>query len=82
MSNYYPIATSLENELQDFDNPTAKMLMGLVQKYEHGTADVEDVFDKDLIKRLKQVCPPAELRKFCLVLYAAVARDITMCAQD
>lgn len=82
MTNHYPIRTALENELQEFDNPITKMLISLVGEYEHGTGDAEEVFDEDLVERLKQICAQEELRTFCLRLYASVARDIAMCAQD
>lgn len=83
MSSYYPVATALENQLKNFNNPVAEMLKSLVREYEFGAAgDVDMVFHEELLGRLKQICAPEELKDFCLRLYASVARDIAMCAED
>jgi|SRR5215469_2113776 len=92
MSNpdVYPITAAFEQEFEGrlpkyFRTPSGltsvqrlyEIIRETIGEYEHGTADVEDVFD-DLIDDIRHTTDPDEFHRATMKCYAAVASDLLM----
>lgn len=90
----YPITAAFEKDVDDVlhswcvDNRVMEpkqdirwimnSMKSTLGEYEHGTADIEDVFRGVIGLDLSDVDDNQERRKMCLEMYSAVLRDIAL----
>lgn len=80
----YPQTVILEEFVSELTNvgPNGRMVIQLLEEtfleYEHGTADIEDVFAETIGFELSAVDDEMERRRICLNLYRKVLEDVIL----
>ncbi len=75
----YPITDKVKEELVEFvTNPAIESMINALGEYEHGTADVEGVFDDIFREHADEIKRREDYGELCLKLYAAALQDLAL----